>query len=152
MKERAEFLLANQLRELIVGAEVGGREGRKRGRVERGLFADGGDELSRAIDQERAPRIALLEKPLERLRDRPEVAFGERPSRCASRHESLPRGERAPRRPDNSPERRAGRTGRWGPSHFSARRERLRNRDAVGILEVTAHRDAPGDARHDYRL
>src|SRR5664279_1977561 len=70
MEEGAELGLAYQARELVVGAEVGGRQGGEGGRVEARLLADGSNELPRAIDEHRAAGIAVVQELLERSHDR----------------------------------------------------------------------------------
>ena len=66
VEQRVEVVLADQLRELIVGAEVGRGERRERRGVEVRLLADGRHELPGAIDEQRAARVAVGEKPLQR--------------------------------------------------------------------------------------
>ena len=65
MKERVEIVLADQLRQLVVGAEVGRGERGERRRIELRLFSDRGDELARPIDEQRASRVAVEQKALE---------------------------------------------------------------------------------------
>jgi hypothetical protein len=86
VEERAEIVFADQLRQLIVGAEVSGSKGRERRRIEFGLLTDGRDELSRSIDEQRTARIAIEQKAFERLRDGAKIVFGERPTRCTNGH------------------------------------------------------------------
>ena len=72
VKERVEIVFADQFRELVVRAEVGGGQRRERRRVEVGPLADGGDELAGAIDEQRTASVAIGEESLQRLRDRAE--------------------------------------------------------------------------------
>ena len=67
VEQRVEIVLADQLRQLVVGAEVGRGERGEGRRIEVRLLADGGDELPGAIDEQRAARVAVGEKPLQRL-------------------------------------------------------------------------------------
>jgi len=90
VKERVEIVFTDELRELIVGAEVGGREGGECGGIELRLLTNRGDELSRAIDQQRAARVAVEQEALERFGDRAEIVFGESPACCTNGHSSLP--------------------------------------------------------------
>ena len=76
MEEGAELGLTDEARELVVGAEVGGRQGSEGGRVEARLLANGSDELPGAIDEHRAAGIAVVQELLERSHDRSEVIFG----------------------------------------------------------------------------
>src|SRR5207253_11507945 len=62
------FVLADHLGELIVGTEVGGREGGEGGGVELGSVADGGDELAGAIDQQGAAGVRVAQERQEMLR------------------------------------------------------------------------------------
>jgi hypothetical protein len=86
MEQRAEIVLADQLRELVVGAEIGGGERGECRRVEVGPLAHGGHELAGSIDQERAAGVAVGQEPLQRGGDRAKVILGERPTCCANRH------------------------------------------------------------------
>ena len=79
--------LADQLRQLVVRAEVRRGERGEGGRVELRLLADRRDELPAAVHEQRAARVALVEEALQRLRDGGEVVFGERPARGADGHE-----------------------------------------------------------------
>ena len=75
MEERVEVRLADELRQLVVGAEIGGGQRGERHRVELRLLADGRHQLPRAVHEQRAARVALEEELLERGRDRPEIVF-----------------------------------------------------------------------------
>jgi hypothetical protein len=81
MEQRIEVGLADQPGKLIVGAEISGRQRGERGRIEGRLLADGRHQLSRPIDQQSAPRVALVEEAMQGLSDRPIIVFRERPAR-----------------------------------------------------------------------
>ena len=57
VEQRAEVVLADQLRQLVVGAEVGGGERGEGGGVEVRRLADRGDELAGAVDEQSAARV-----------------------------------------------------------------------------------------------
>src|SRR5687768_15447117 len=86
VKEGIELGLADQAGELVVGAEVRRGERRECRRVEARLLTDGGDELSRSIDEQRAARIAVVEELLERPLYRAEIVLRERPACCTNGH------------------------------------------------------------------
>ena len=67
---------ANEFCQLIVRAEICGGQRRECRRIEVRLLTHGRDELPRAVDEQRAARVALEQKPLERRGDRPEVVLG----------------------------------------------------------------------------
>ena len=67
----------------LKSAAVKRREGR---RIEVRALADGRDELPGAIDEQRAARVAVREKLLQRRRDRAEIVFGEGPACSANGH------------------------------------------------------------------
>src|SRR5258708_6680007 len=93
MEERVEVRFPNELRQLIVGAEIGGGERREGGRVELRLFAHRRDELAAPVHDERTARVALVEEAVQRFRDGSEVVLRERPARGAYWHEG-PRSSR----------------------------------------------------------
>ena len=61
---------------------------RERRRIEVRLLADGRDELSTAIDQERTAGIAIVQESLQQPVDRSEIVLGERPARSTYGHGS----------------------------------------------------------------
>ena len=58
VEQRLKVVFANQLRELIVRAEVRRREGGERGGIEVGTFTDRGHELAGAVDEQRGTRCS----------------------------------------------------------------------------------------------
>src|SRR5216117_4038007 len=86
--EGGEFVLADHLGELVVGAEIGGGEGSERGGIELGRVAHRGDELAGAVHQQRAAGVRVAEERLQVLLDLLEVALRERPAR-RTRHHAL---------------------------------------------------------------
>src|SRR3954468_12160825 len=66
VKKAGEIVFADQLGELVVGAVIGGRQRRERGRIETGRITDCRDELTRAVDQERAERFGLAKEAAQR--------------------------------------------------------------------------------------
>jgi hypothetical protein len=54
MKQAGEVVLANQLRQLIVGAVVSGGQSREGGRIQPWSVSHSGHELPRPVDEERA--------------------------------------------------------------------------------------------------
>src|SRR5712671_6322652 len=86
MEQAREVGLANQLRQLVVGAVVSGGQRRECGRVEARSLADCGYELPRSIDQKRAKRLGLAQKAREGFGYRSKVVLGERPICRAGGH------------------------------------------------------------------
>ena len=64
VEQRVEVGFADELRQLIVRAEIRGGQRRECRRVEVRLLADRRDELSAAIDQERAASVAIVQESL----------------------------------------------------------------------------------------
>src|SRR4051812_10849196 len=86
VKKAGEIVFADQLGELVVGAVIGGRQRRERGRIETGRITDRCDELTRAVDQERAERFGLAKEAAQRFSYRGEIVLGERPVGRAGGH------------------------------------------------------------------
>ena len=72
--------------QLVIGAEVGGRQRGERRGIEVGRLTHGGDQLPAAVHEQRAARLGVVEEPLERHGDGPEIVLGERPGGGADGH------------------------------------------------------------------
>src|SRR6266516_7658179 len=86
MKQAREIVFADELRELVVGAVIGSRQGRERSGVQTGSIADGRHQLSGTIDQQRAERFGLAQKALQGFSYGGEVVLSERPVGRAGGH------------------------------------------------------------------
>src|SRR3954462_2271855 len=79
VNEAREIVFSDQSRQLIVRTIVCGRKCREGSRVQSGRVPNGGDELSRPIDEKSAPGICLPEESLQRVGNCSEVVLSERP-------------------------------------------------------------------------
>src|SRR5215207_9489710 len=86
VEQAAEVGLAEQLRQLVVRAEIGRRERGKRSRVEGRRITGLREQLTPAINQQRRMRAALLQQALHPAPQGLFILGSECPAGCADHH------------------------------------------------------------------
>src|SRR4029077_2429487 len=84
MKQRAKLGFAKHAGQLVIGAEIGGREGRECGRIENRRLTHRRHELSRTIDDECRPGTRVGEEYAQDVLDAACVFLAEGPARGAA--------------------------------------------------------------------